>query len=157
MYSSTLSLTSALDGGGWSTPRLGFFTPGNDPVPVLQEAGWAPGPVSTGAENLAPPGFDPRTVQLVASRYTDYAIPVHLKCQLVILLMTPTIVLSAKKTFSVCQDLYRRVCPSVFLFYGNQIEILVTIARPGGNIKCHWNARFSWYYCVDCFRKRNTY
>jgi hypothetical protein len=22
-----------------------------------------------------PPGFDPRTVQLVASRYTDYAIP----------------------------------------------------------------------------------
>jgi hypothetical protein len=27
-----------------------------------------------GAENLAPPGFDPRTVQLVASRYTDRAI-----------------------------------------------------------------------------------
>ena len=26
----------------------------------------------TGAENLAPPGFDPRTVQPVASRYTDY-------------------------------------------------------------------------------------
>jgi hypothetical protein len=24
-----------------------------------------------------PPGFDPRTVQLVASRYTDYAIPAH--------------------------------------------------------------------------------
>jgi hypothetical protein len=23
------------------------------------------------------PGFDPRTVQLVASRYTDYAIPAH--------------------------------------------------------------------------------
>jgi hypothetical protein len=28
-----------------------------------------------GAENLAPPGFDPRTFQLVASRYIDYAIP----------------------------------------------------------------------------------
>ena len=27
----------------------------------------------TGAENLAPPGFDPRTVQPVGSRYTDYA------------------------------------------------------------------------------------
>jgi hypothetical protein len=26
-----------------------------------------------------PPGFDPRTVQLVASRYTDYAIPAHKK------------------------------------------------------------------------------
>jgi hypothetical protein len=53
-YSSTLSLTSALDAGGWSTPRPGRFTPGKDPVPIVQEAGWAPGPVRTGAENLAP-------------------------------------------------------------------------------------------------------
>jgi hypothetical protein len=30
-------------------------------------AGWV-GPVWTGAENLAPPAFDPRTIQLVASR-----------------------------------------------------------------------------------------
>ena len=27
MYNSTLSLTSALDGGEWSTPRHGRFTP----------------------------------------------------------------------------------------------------------------------------------
>jgi hypothetical protein len=26
-----------------------------------------------------PPGFDPQTVQLVASRYTDWAIPAHTK------------------------------------------------------------------------------
>ena len=50
-------------------PRL-LFTPGKDPVPIVQGAGWALGPVWT-AENLAPPGFDPRTVQPVASRYTD--------------------------------------------------------------------------------------
>ena len=31
--------------------------PGKDPVPTLQEAGWAPGPVWTGAENLAPTGI----------------------------------------------------------------------------------------------------
>jgi hypothetical protein len=31
--------------------------PGKDPVPILQEAGWAPGPVWTGAENLAPTGI----------------------------------------------------------------------------------------------------
>ena len=37
MYSATLSLTSALDGGGWSTPRPGRFTPGNDPVPIVQK------------------------------------------------------------------------------------------------------------------------
>ena len=49
------------------------FTPGKDPVPIVQEAGWVPGPVWTGAENIAPPGFDPRIVQPVASRYTDCA------------------------------------------------------------------------------------
>ena len=28
---------------------------GKEPVPIVQEAGWAPGPVWTGAENLASP------------------------------------------------------------------------------------------------------
>ena len=49
------------------------LTPRKDPVPIVQEAGWASEPVWTGAENLVPPGFDPRTVQPVGSRYTDYA------------------------------------------------------------------------------------
>jgi len=49
------------------------LTPGKEPVPIVLEAGWAPGPVWTGAKNLAPPGFDTRTVQLAASSYTDYA------------------------------------------------------------------------------------
>ena len=72
MYSSTLPSTSALDGGGWSRSRPGRFTPRKDPVRIVYEAGWAPGPVWTGAENLAPsPGFDHRTVQPVASRCTD--------------------------------------------------------------------------------------
>ena len=50
-------MTTALDGGEGSVPRLGRFSPGKDPVPVVQEAGWAPGPVWTGAENLAPTGI----------------------------------------------------------------------------------------------------
>ena len=55
--------------------------PGKEPVPIVQEAEWAPGPVWTGAENLAPPGFDPRAVQPVANRYTDYTIrPTLLQC-----------------------------------------------------------------------------
>ena len=57
MYSSTLSLTSALDGGGWPTPRPGRFTPGKDSVPTVEEAGWASGPVRTGTENLSPIGI----------------------------------------------------------------------------------------------------
>jgi hypothetical protein len=32
-------------------------TPGKDPVPIVQEAGWAPGPFWAGAENLAPTGI----------------------------------------------------------------------------------------------------
>jgi hypothetical protein len=47
--------------GGWSAPRPGRFTPGKDPVPItqniIQEAGWAPGPVWTCAKNLAPAGI----------------------------------------------------------------------------------------------------
>ena len=31
-------------------PRPGRFTPGKGPVPIVQEAGWAPGPVWKGAE-----------------------------------------------------------------------------------------------------------
>ena len=68
-------LTSALEGGVWSASSPGRLYPGKDAVPIVQEAGWASEPVWIGAENLAPPGFDPRTFQSVASRYTDYAIP----------------------------------------------------------------------------------
>ena len=41
-----------------STPRP-HFTPGKDPVPILQEAVWAPGPVWTGRKISSPPEFDP--------------------------------------------------------------------------------------------------
>jgi hypothetical protein len=43
--------------GGWSAPRPGHFTPGKDPVPIVQEAGWTPGPVWTCAKNFAPIGI----------------------------------------------------------------------------------------------------
>jgi hypothetical protein len=40
-----------------SAPRPSRFTPGKDSVPIVQEAGWAPGPVWTCAKNLAPTGI----------------------------------------------------------------------------------------------------
>ena len=40
-----------------STPLPGRSTPGKDPVSIVQEAVWAPGPVWTGAENLTPTGI----------------------------------------------------------------------------------------------------
>jgi len=36
---------------------LAALYPGKDLVPIAQEAGWAPGSVWTGAENLAPTGI----------------------------------------------------------------------------------------------------
>ena len=73
-FSCPLSLTSAIDGGGWvvsATPRP-LYPREKEPVHIVyEEAGWVPGPVWTDAENLAPPGFDPQTIQPVASRCTD--------------------------------------------------------------------------------------
>ena len=50
IHSSTRSLTSSLDRGGWSTPSSGRFTPGNGPKATVQEAGL----VRTDAEKFAP-------------------------------------------------------------------------------------------------------
>jgi len=49
-------------------PRPGRLTPGKNPVPIVQEAGWATGPVR---KISSPAGFDPWTVQAIQSRYTD--------------------------------------------------------------------------------------
>jgi hypothetical protein len=52
--------------------------PERDPVAIVQEAGWTPGPVWTGSENLTPTGIWSPDVQPVESGYTDYAIPAHI-------------------------------------------------------------------------------
>jgi len=43
---------------------LPFYTLQTDPLTTVQEAGWTPGLVWKGAENLAPPGFDHWTLKL---------------------------------------------------------------------------------------------
>ena len=45
--------------GGWmvNVTLQPLYPPGKDPVPILQEAGWDPGPVCKGVENLAPFGI----------------------------------------------------------------------------------------------------
>jgi hypothetical protein len=67
-----LSLELGAKRGGWLARRPGRFTPGKDSVHIVQEAGWAPGPVWAGAENIAPTGI--RSPDRPArSRYTDWA------------------------------------------------------------------------------------
>jgi hypothetical protein len=67
--------------GGWSSPRPGRFTPCKDPVPIVQEAGWAPGPVWTCAENLTLTGIDYTipTLKLIKARPLNSRL-FHLPC-----------------------------------------------------------------------------
>jgi hypothetical protein len=75
--SSTLSITSALHHRGrWSMSHPSCFTPGNDPVPTVQEAGLVLGPIWVW-KILAPLRFGPQTFQSLASVYTKYTIPAH--------------------------------------------------------------------------------
>jgi hypothetical protein len=66
------SMTSALEGVSGQQHAATVPSPRERPG-TRYTAGWGPpGPVWTGAENFAPPpGFDPRTVQPVVSRYID--------------------------------------------------------------------------------------
>jgi hypothetical protein len=80
-YSSTHSLTSALDGGKWSVSRPGRFTPKKRAPGTYWVGGWV-GPRTVlgavGKRKIPSPRREsnPRTpiVQLVAQRYTDWAI-----------------------------------------------------------------------------------
>ena len=62
MYSSTLSLTSALDGVGGQLDVPAALPPGKTRYPRSGLDGCG--------KSRPPPGFDPRTLQPMASRYT---------------------------------------------------------------------------------------
>ena len=74
MYSSTLSLTSALDGSEWSTPCSGRFTLRKE---IHCIGGWV-GPEGWSGhvwKTSPTKGFEPRTDLHVASRYIDKTLP----------------------------------------------------------------------------------
>ena len=60
-----------------ATPQVAYFRQRN-PVPIVQEAEWAQGPVWTGAENPASTEIRSPDRRTIANRYTDYATPDHL-------------------------------------------------------------------------------
>jgi len=66
-YNSTLSLTSAPDEGVRLTPHPGNFTHGNDPVPIVLLG--PQGRTGQVRKFSPPPGFDPRTVRPLVSRF----------------------------------------------------------------------------------------
>ena len=78
MYNSTLSLTSALDRGWVVNATPGSLYPQERPGTHCI-GGWL-GPragLDGCGKSRPPPGFDPRTVQPIASRYTNCAVPAH--------------------------------------------------------------------------------
>ena len=63
MYSSTLSLILTIDGGAWSTPRPGRFTPGKETrYPLYRRLDVPQGRSERARKNSPLPGIDPRTV-----------------------------------------------------------------------------------------------
>ena len=65
---------------GWlvnATPPAAL-PPGKTRYPLYRRLGGPQGLSGQVRKIFSPPGFDPRTVQPVANRYTDYAIPVQL-------------------------------------------------------------------------------
>jgi len=72
MYSSTLSLTSALDGIGGQRHAPAALTRGKTRYPLYRRLGGSQGRSGQVRKISTPPlGFDPRTDHPVASRYTD--------------------------------------------------------------------------------------
>ena len=66
------SLTSALDGGGESTPLPGRFTPKTETqYQFYGRLDWPNSRHRRERTISSPLGFDPKTVQSVVSRYTD--------------------------------------------------------------------------------------
>ena len=65
-----------IDGGGWSTPPSGRFTPQERPNTHCIGGGLGPrARLDSCRKSRPPPGFDPRIVEPVAGCYTDWAIP----------------------------------------------------------------------------------
>jgi hypothetical protein len=73
-YSSTLSLPMAIEGGEGSASCPGHPLPlGKTWYTLYKRLGGPQGWCQQLQKILPPPGFDPRTVQSVASCYTNYA------------------------------------------------------------------------------------
>jgi hypothetical protein len=77
-HSSTLTLTSVLDGVGCQRHVPAAFSPGKASYQLYRRLGGPQGWSERVLKMPPPPqGLDPRTVQRVSSHYTDWAIPAH--------------------------------------------------------------------------------
>jgi len=134
---------------GWGvsvTSRL-LFTPGKDSIPIVQEAGWATGPVWTGEENLAPTGIrspdrPARSQSLYRLRY-----PAHIRPERGRFIQHTPLKIRVHKIPSCFV-----ICVVVCHTNANAAVLLDFVATAQITPIC-WEscARLSWK-CLQCFR-----
>jgi hypothetical protein len=90
-----------------STPRP-HFNPGKDPVPILQEAGWAPGSVRTGGNSRPHRYSIPDRVARSQSLYR-LSYPIHM-CVYIHICIYSILILFDNCNFSLHAAIPRRVC-----------------------------------------------
>ena len=84
-------------------PHPACFNPWKVMVPIVQEAGWAPGTLWTCAEDLAPTRI--RSPDRPTCPYTDYAIPCHTYCAVYGITLLTLILL----TWRICQQMADKI------------------------------------------------
>jgi len=78
VYGYTVSLTSALDGGGWTISHPGCFVLRKETqYPLCRRLGGPQGQSGLVWKISPPLRFDPQTVHPIASPYINYTIPAH--------------------------------------------------------------------------------
>ena len=121
-----------------SAVRSGRFISGKDPVPIVQERGWASELLLDGTKNLTAPGFDPCTVQPIAICYTVYAIPTavyNIGTEVNLVVHTDIRTLLPKRNNNNA-DHYTRTCVVLFLSGTTTYSMGLPFFR--GVTLCHW-------------------
>ena len=107
MYSSSLSLTLALDEVGGQLQAPAALTLRKTRYPLYRRLGGPQGGSGRVRKISPSPGFDPQTIQPVASRYTDYSNT--LKTEILVPCMLCTGCKSGLKTLAACLQLVYRL------------------------------------------------
>ena len=118
-------MTAALEGGEWSAERPGrTLLPEKDTVTILQETGWAPGPVWTGGKSRphqhSIPDRPARSQSLYRLSYPYIYIYIHIHKQ------------KKKKTRNKTQDKYTAGNSNIRDFHGLTACSWPTPAHCGG-------------------------
>jgi len=134
---------------GWvvsSTPRP-HFTPGKDPVPTVQEAGWAPGPVWTGGKSRSHRDSIPDRPAYSQSLYR-LSYPAHRRWEYHVRtehdkFLPPTLFFS----HSLCCSAFNNM----------QLELCINHLRPSGYFMYHkvWDSgilRSAYRVCMSLLR-----